>query len=138
MGHVFQKAKVQSTGDLIAVKAGQLRVDQVRELEVNFLVDTGATMICLPADMIKQLGLYPWDEKVVETGDGPKEKRIFSPIELHLLDRSDNFNVMELPSGTIPLLGVVPLQALDLHINFKKGLLEGNPRHGGKRVLYLF
>ena len=138
MGHIFQKAKVQNMEDLSDARRGYIPSNQVRELEVNFLVDTGATMICLPMDMIKRLGLYQKDETKVETGDGPKDKRIFSPIDLHILDRTGVFEVMELPSGVTPLLGAIPLQLLDLHINLQKEILEGNPKPGGKRVLYLF
>lgn len=138
MGRIFQKAKVVSSADLVLAKAGQLRADQIRELDVNFLVDTGATMICLPTDMIRRLGLYQRGETEVDTGDGPKDKRIFSSIDLCVLDRSGIFDVMELPSGTTPLLGAVPLQILDLYPNPQKESLEGNPKHGGKRVLYLF
>ena len=86
--------------------------------------------------MIEQLGLDEMEKLLVETADGPKEKRIFNSIRIHVMDRFANFDVVELPTGTTPLLGVVPLEVLDLRPNPQKQTLEGNPEHGGKRVLY--
>ena len=41
---------------------------------------------------------------------------------------------MEVPTGTPPLLGYLPLEALDLYANPKKRVLEGNPQYDGKMV----
>lgn len=137
MGHIFQEAKIQNNEDLGMAKAGYIHANQVRALGVNFLVDTGATMICLPMDMIEQLGLDEIETLKIETADGPKDKRLFGSIRLRIMDRSGTFDVIELPDGTTPLLGAVPLQTLDLYPNPSKEILESNPKYGGKRVLYV-
>ena len=113
-------------------------MDQMRDLDVNFLVDTGASLVCLPMDIIERLGLYEVEKTMVETAEGQREKRLFDPVRIHIMDRIGDFGVMELPTGTQPLLGVFPLEVLDLHPNLQEEVLEGNPRHGGKRILYLF
>jgi len=41
---------------------------------------------------------------------------------------------MEVPTGTPPLLGYLPLEALDLYPNPKRRNLEGNPQYGGRMV----
>ena len=41
---------------------------------------------------------------------------------------------MEVPTGTPPLLGYLPLEALDLYPNPKKRVLEGNPQYDGRMV----
>lgn len=55
MWKIIQKAILENAGDLFAVGEGYIENDKVRKLEVDFLVDTGAAMICLPIDKIKSL-----------------------------------------------------------------------------------
>ncbi len=51
---------MENAGDLFAVDEGYIENDKVRKLEVDFLVDTGAAMICLPIDKIKSLKSKTW------------------------------------------------------------------------------
>jgi hypothetical protein len=53
------------------------------------------------------------------------------------MDREADLNVMELPSGTPPLLGYLPLEALDLYPNPNERKLEGNPKYDGKMMMDL-
>jgi hypothetical protein len=39
-----------------------------------------------------------------------------------------------IPATGHPLLGYLPLEALDLYPNPKKRVLEGKPAHGGKMI----
>ena len=53
------------------------------------------------------------------------------------MDREANLDVTKLPSGTPPLLGCLPLEALDLYPNPKERKLEGNPKYDGRTVMDL-
>jgi len=59
MGKILQKASVTNAADLLAVEFGYAKLPQVRATEDEFLVDTGAAMLCLPIDTIEGLGLNP-------------------------------------------------------------------------------
>ena len=59
---------------------------------------------------------------------------MYEPVRIRIRDREADLNVMEVPTGTPPLLGYLPLEALDLYPNPKKRVLEGNPQYDGKMV----
>ncbi|MGK5094540.1 retropepsin-like aspartic protease [Deltaproteobacteria bacterium TL4] len=137
MGKIIQKALLKNTGDL-NIKQEQPAMDiRVRELDVEFMVDTGAAMVCLPVNLIEKLGLYPIQEREVMTANGTVIRRIYSPVRLNIMDREMDMNVMELPLGTPPLLGYLPMEALDLYPNLQKQILEGNPKYNGKMIIDL-
>jgi len=57
MERTVEKVKIQSFEDILAVHKGELDESQVRTVEVEGLVDTGATYLCLPPSVINQLSL---------------------------------------------------------------------------------
>ena len=60
MGKVLVTVRVENLEDLYKVDQGAIRPDEVRHVEVDdALVDTGATMLSMPARLIRQLGLKP-------------------------------------------------------------------------------
>jgi predicted aspartyl protease len=136
MGKVVQKARLQNIADVIYYEKGDINKDQINELDVKFLVDTGAAMICLPPDLIKRLNLFPLCERNARTATGIVKRMIYSAVRLNVLGRVGDFNVMSLSEGVQPLLGYIPLKALDLVVNIPNERLEGNPEHNGEFVLY--
>ena len=70
----------------------------------------------------------------VITGNGIVKRAVYEPVRIRIRDREADLNVMEVPTGTPPLLGYLPLEALDLYPNPKKRVLEGNPQYDGKMV----
>lgn len=137
MGKILQKARLQNSGDLSVARSGKLPLRKVRALEVEFLVDTGAAMLCLPPKEIRTLGLRKLHEREVVTANGVVKRGVYEPVLLQIMDREADLNVMELPTGTPPRLGYLPLEALDLYPNPKERKLEGNPKYDGKMVMDL-
>ncbi len=135
MGRIVQKAKLQNVGDLCGVQEGYLKPSEIREAEVEFLVDTGAAMLSLPPDRVKALGLYVIHRRKVITATGEVIRRVYSPVRVTILDREADMNVMEISPGSPSLLGYLPLEMLDLYPNPRKECLEGNPEHGGEMVM---
>ena len=134
MGKILQKARLQNSADLASVLAGTIKPTRVRRVDVDLLVDTGAAMLCLTPEVIKSLGLHKLHEREVITGNGIARRAVYEPVRICIHDREADLNVMEVPPGTPPLLGYLPLEALDLYPNPKKRVLEGNPQYGGKMV----
>lgn len=125
------RLKLANQDDLVLVRAGIKNPEDVRRLTVeDALVDTGATGLCLPAPLIKQLGLTPLRKIQAETANGIVTRTIYSEVEYTVLERSDSIRVTDLPEGMPVLLGHMILEALDLCVDMKKGLIH-NPAHDG-------
>lgn len=137
MGKIIQHATLQNTADISAIQAGYIDANQIRYLELDLLVDTGAAMLCLPTNIIEQLGLFKMHERAAITANGEVMAKVYSPVRLQIKDREADLNVMEVPIGTPPLMGYLPLEALDLYPNLQNQCLEGNPKYNGKMVMDL-
>jgi predicted aspartyl protease len=137
MGKIMQKAIIENAYDIGAVKEGYISEDKIRRMEVEFLVDTGAAMVCLPISSILAMGLKPLHSRNLITATGRVERTIYSPVMLKIFDREANLEVMEVPDGVSPLLGYLALKNLDLYPNLTKQILEGNPLYDGKMVIDL-
>ncbi len=83
------------------------------------LVDTGDTTLCLPANVIAQLGLALLKEVDVATATGFRKARIFEDAKISLCEREGTFECLELPGGTDALLGVIPLEALGIELDLQ-------------------
>ena len=117
--------------DLILAEAGVIEPEKVRRLTVeDALVDTGATGLCLPKPLIHQLGLTPVGTSTAETANGIVERTIYSEVEYTVLGRTYSIRVTDLPEYAPVLLGHMILEALDLCLDIKKGLIH-NPAHNG-------
>lgn len=123
--------------DVYAVQAGYLESSQIRRVELQLLVDTGAAMLCLPSDVIEQLGLFKMYERPAITASGQEMVNVYNSVRLQVKDREANIDVVELPIGTPPLMGYIPLEMLDLYPNPKTQSLEGNPKYNGEMVIDL-
>lgn len=134
----MQKAVLENSGDLLAAEQGLIPREKIRKLEIDFLVDTGAAMICLPPSKIQVLALHPDHKRMVNTANGKAERTVYSPVKVYIFDRKSNIDVMEIPEETPPLLGYLALESLDLYPNPVKQILEGNPEHGGKMIMDMF
>lgn len=113
MGKITTELVVTNRLDQGLAARGMISSDQVRSLALkNVVVDTGATTLCLPTDVIAQLGLELLKEVDVETAIGLSKARIFQDAKISLLGREGTFECLELPVGRDVLLGVIPLEAL--------------------------
>ena len=111
MGKILQKALLQNAITYGAVKEGYIDVSKIKEIEVEFLVDTGAAMVCLPPDIISKLKLYSVTEKNAKTAAGMIKRKIYSPVRINILGREANFDVMEVSSGAPPIIRLYPITA---------------------------
>ena len=136
MGKVITTMRVSNIVDHHLAFSGRLPQDEVRVVTIkDALVDTGATLLCLPADVISRLGLEMLREVPVVTALGPDQMRIFGSVWLELEGRSGTFDCLELPEGSPPLLGVIPLEALGLEPDLKSQRLRLLPDSGPDNYL---
>ncbi len=128
MGRITTTLAVTNRADQILATRDMITPEQVRSITLeNVLVDIGATTLCLPKETIASLGLELLKEVDVETASGIGKARIFQDAKISLLSREGTFECLELPGGSSPLLGVIPLEALGIELDLKNQRLEPLP-----------
>jgi len=131
MGKIVTKIRLTNLYD-IALQARKVSKAAPRQVEVDALVDTGATRLYLKSSVIKSLGLKPVDRLRSRTISGPHTARTFEPVRLELMGRYGEFGVVEVDEGVPNLLGQIPLEHLDFVVDSKGRKLIPNPEHGGE------
>jgi clan AA aspartic protease len=120
MGKVTTTLTVTNRIDQANAANGLISGDQIRSVTLeNVLVDTGATTLCLPPDVIGQLGLALLKEVKVNTALGPSTTRVFRDASISLLGREGTFECLEVGFSNYSLLGVIPLEMLGIEIDLK-------------------
>lgn len=128
MGKVITTLVITNRLDQGKAEDGMIAPEQVRSVTVeNVLVDTGATTLSLPANIIAQLGLKILKQVVIETAIGVSEARIFQDAKIYLCGREGTFECLELPEGRTALLGVIPLEMLGIEVDLKNQRLKVLP-----------
>jgi clan AA aspartic protease len=128
MGKVLTSLIVTNRIDQALAEDGRLSNEDVRSVTLtNVLVDTGATTLCLPADVIAKLGLKLLKEVDVSTAMGIGKARIFQDAKISLCDREGTFECLELPGGRDALLGVIPMEALGLEPDLRNQRIKVLP-----------
>jgi len=127
MGKVLATVSIINRADQILLNRGVISPEELRSVTLkNVLIDTGATTLCLPPEIIAQLGLELLKEVDVSTATGVSKARIFQDAKISVCGREGTFECLELPGGRDALLGVIPLEALGL---------EPDPQNQTLRVL---
>ncbi len=126
------RIELENLKDIHLAEAGVIKPEAVRRLTIeDALVDTGATGLCLPKSLVEQLGLTPLRTTRAQTANGITERTIYSEVQYTVLERSDSIKVTDLPEDAPVLVGHMVLEALDLCVDMRKGLIH-NPAHDGE------
>src|SRR5688500_13334678 len=107
VGRVVVQVTVENYGDVERADRQEIPFDSIRKIEVNALVDSGATFFCLPRSLIEQLGLKFQRMKETRTIAGPMSLGIYGAAKLIVEGRDCITEVMELPEARQPLLGQI-------------------------------
>ena len=102
------------------------------------IVDTGATLLCLPRKMIEELELEYMRDVKVKTTNGIVSRRIYGGARIFIKDRSATVDVVEIDDNLPPLIGVVPLEVMDFVVYPDKLDLMPNPEHNNEYMLDLY
>jgi len=128
MGLVHAQLRIVNTGDLEMVRRGYMKKEEVKEIEVKALVDTGAYMLAINEHVKNQLDLPVIERQEVELADGTlKEMDIAGPVEVYFKNRSTTVRAAVLPGNTEILLGAIPMEDMDVIVHPKKQELIVNP-----------
>ena len=96
------------------------------EINVEALVDTGATHLCIPEHIALQLRLTALKEREVVTANGSHRLvKYAGPVRVSMLGR-DCF-VGALVMGDQVLLGAIPMEDMDLVVSPREQRITVNP-----------
>ncbi len=134
MGKVVVTIKLTNLFD-VALLSRHVLKGKPRVVEVEAVVDTGATRLYLKPSVIRKLGLGRVDAVRSQTTNGEVVRFKYEPVQVELMGRKENFDVIEVPETVPNLLGQVPLEVLDLVVDSKGRKLIPNPAHGGEQMI---
>jgi clan AA aspartic protease len=133
MGNVFAEITVKNAGDIIKAKDGIIAENNVRTVTLTAIVDTGATTLVINEEIFKQLGVSVINTRTINVAGGGKVLcKVTDPVTIYWKDRFASVNAVVMPEGD-PLLGVIPLEFMDLIVDPIRRELVG--AHGDEAVL---
>jgi len=100
--------------------------DDLEELDVSAVVDTGALHLCIPEHVAMQLQLKTRKQREVQTADGKSHMVDYvSPVRISMLNRECVTGALVF--GNQVLLGAIPMEDMDLIIEPGKFRVSVNP-----------
>lgn len=131
MGEIRVKVRLTNAGDIVVVKRGMMDPAQVRSIEVEGVVDTGAVRMVIPVDVMKRLGVDEREQTIAEYADGRKDTvPITDGIQIDIMHRGTIDEALVL--GDEVLIGQTVLEKLDLMADCRNQRLV--PNHPNQAV----
>jgi clan AA aspartic protease len=128
MGEVRVKVRLTNAADEANARQGLVKPEQVRWLEVEAAVDTGAVRCAMPAKIMERLGLGVSTRRRAQYADGPSEEvAVTDPVRIELEGRPTYEDCVVL--GSQMLIGQTALESTDLFVDCVNGRLVPNPAH---------
>ncbi|MCX7047032.1 MAG: hypothetical protein NTX50_16275 [Candidatus Sumerlaeota bacterium] len=128
MGEVIVDIDLENCIDRLACIDGRLAKASLRKWSTKAVVDTGAVMLTLPQDVVEKLGLNELRRAIVRYPDERCEERpIAGPVWLQVGERSMIAECVVMPPASEPLLGQIPLEAMDLVVDCQRNILGPRP-----------
>ena len=133
MGNVYAEITLKNSGDVTNAMRGIISEKDIHELTVTALVDTGAMNLVINEDTCKKLELSIIGTRTVSLAGGIKTFcKISEPVQICWEDRITTVHAWILPNEEEPLLGVIPLEDMDLIVDPVRRVLIG--AHGDKII----
>ena len=118
MGHVHAEVTLKNVYDTGNACNGYIKEEEVRSLTVQAVVDTGATRLCISEEIRQKLGLRIVRNASIRIANGNCVVcQVTEPVEIICENRLSTSNTYVVPGLDVALLGVIPLEDLDLMVN---------------------
>jgi clan AA aspartic protease len=138
MGHVYADITLVNSVDAVLAQTGNLPNGHVRQMEGNALVDSGAMTLTINEEIARQLGLVVQEQLVVTLANGVDHTCDYvGPVNIHFENRTACCRALVLPGADEILLGVIPLEEMDVIIDpitQKLAVHPDHPHHAKVRV----
>ena len=124
--------------DLGMVKKHLIDKDEVKQINVRMLVDSGAYMMAINEAIQEQLGLSFVEKRKLTMADGTvQEFDVVGPLMVKFSNRTATCNALILQGDNEPLLGVIPMEEMDVIIHPQRQELIVHPDHPDYALLRL-
>ncbi len=134
MGEVRVNIKISNAIDVGMARRGLLSREQVRSVDVEAVVDTGAVRSCMPVDVKEKLGLETQRHINAQMANGQTESvELTEATYIDIMDRlaTESFLVL----GSEVLLGQTALESTDLLVDCNRQRVITNPDHPNSAVI---
>lgn len=130
MGLVYAEIDLISVDDIVLHRRGFIEENEVKQVKVKALVDSGAYMLTINENIKNQLDL-PFIEKQFGrlADESLIEFDVVGPVEVRFENRSTTVRAVVLPGNSEVLLGAIPMEDMDVLIDPKQQRLLVNPEH---------
>ncbi len=130
MGLVYADIELINAIDLGLARRYKIGEEEVKRMRVNMLVDTGSVYMCINESVQEQLQLDLIEKRKGQLSDGSiVEYDVVGPIEVRFQNRRCVVDAMILPSDNELLLGLIPLEDMDVMVDSYRRELIVNPEH---------
>ena len=137
MGQVFTEITLKNAGDITLAENGYKQEQEIRQTTVTILVDTGAGTLVITEALQQELGLKARKEKPVRMANNdPVIVQEADPVEVHWKNRSMVCRPWVIPGAERSLLGLIPLEDMDLMVDPNGKEVVG--AHGAEAVGILY
>jgi len=132
MSVVSTEITLKNEIDSAFAKRGYIKTDEIRQMTVQAIVDTGAWTLVINDDICQKLGLDDKGFGEANLADGQKAYfPMAGPLEVWWKNRHMVCEALVMPDAPDILLGALVLEHMDLTINPKRELVGV---HGDKEM----
>jgi clan AA aspartic protease len=117
---------LKNLDDAKRVKKGELSENEARQVTVTAMVDTGATTLVINKKLFQELGLDVMGEQRISFANDTKEIcKLTEPVGIYWNDRFVAMQALVVENAAEILLGVLPLEGMDLMVDTVNQKLVG-------------
>ncbi|HFA48282.1 MAG TPA: hypothetical protein ENJ95_04605 [Bacteroidetes bacterium] len=110
--------------DVVFARRNVIGEDEIRQIEISMLVDSGAIMLTINEEIRKALGLEIIDYRPSQLAAWKSiELPVAGTLEVRYEGRFCTTNALVLPDDSEPLLGAIPMEEMDLWIHPARNML---------------
>lgn len=132
MGYIRSEFKLTNTTDVHDFNTKRIKKKDIRSGTYQFLLDSGASLLCINEEIQAQLGLA----EIGEVADGSIHKfKIVGPVTVEFENRRTTAEAVVLPNDAEPLFGAIIMQLLDIVLDMKEEKVILPPERPYKRVI---
>src|ERR1700722_11274886 len=136
MGVVYADIELINSEDLTMARRNLIGTEEIRRMRLSMLVDSGAYMMAINETIQSQLEFPFIEKRKVQLASGQVvEYDVVGPIDVRFANRRAVCSAFVLPGDSESLLGMIPMEEMDVLVHPKRQELVVNPQHPNYAVL---
>ena len=130
MGEIRAELELINVDDVNRVRRAEIDMDEIKKIRITALVDTGAMFMAINENIQEYLQLPIIDQRSYQMANGEIVRcDLVGCLEIRFANRDVMCSAIVLPDDSEPLLGVIPIEAMDILIDPVRQELVVNPKH---------